>query len=455
MPQITETFNQSVAIFSSTGYLLHGSHSKCEKKARLSKTIDYFNGITTTEENLAWDAITGQVTKKRVTNATEGVTETIIEPAFRNSSYTDMGPKTVSTSYKNMTAAAYKVSVYKDKLVRNIYNELLPTGSPELVSGIKTTWRQTTFPKRVYDNASSKYITQSTSSTLWRPYQSYSFNGNTNDAYWKYEGETTIFNKRNGALEAKDGNNRYAATKMGYDQRFALCQASDATYAEIAFSGFEDTETAASGVTHFGGEVTHGEMRYAGDASLKPHTGNYMAKVDPGSSGPGHFAKGFTAGRSYRASVWVHKNSPTAAALIVTLDGSVSGSAYSLTKTIYRTDASNITVGDWILMSTTIDVPAGYVETGGTLNDLRVYCSNTGSTIAYFDDLMVRPVDGALSGNVIDEKTGQTLAMLDNYDFATKYIYDDAGRVREIWVETAADGWKLKQRYSYNFKRTY
>jgi YD repeat-containing protein len=32
--------------------------------------------------------------------------------------------------------------------------------------------------------------------------------------------------------------------------------------------------------------------------------------------------------------------------------------------------------------------------------------------------------------NDIDEKLGQTMAVLDNNNFATKYVYDDAGRVR-------------------------
>jgi YD repeat-containing protein len=106
-------------------------------------------------------------------------------------------------------------------------------------------------------------------------------------------------------------------------------------------------------------------------------------------------------------------------------------------------------------MSTTIDVPANYVESGGSLNDLRVYCNNPGSTVAYFDDLLIRPVDSELSGHVYDEKTGQLIAELDKFDFATKYTYDQAGTLNEIWIESATEGWKLKRRMSYNFKRNY
>lgn len=454
VPHVTEKYSVAQTLDDSPyDNIIQGTHIMTEEKARLKKKTDFFNGITTIEEDLDWDNITGEVTKKRITNATEGVTETIVEPAFRNSSYLDMGPKSIDNSYKNLTGNPYKVTVFKDKLIRNIYQELLPSGYPTLVRGTKTTWRQT-YPLRVYNNGNSKYETQSTSSSIWKPYQSYSFNGNTDDTQWKYEGEATIYNARTNVIEAKNGDNRFVASKLGYNNQYTLCQASDAKYADFAFSGFEDQLTVATGVSHFGGEITHGEMRYAGDASIQPHSGKYMAKVDPG-YGPGHFAKGFTPGRSYRASVWIHKNSPAAAALYVTLDGSTHSGAYSQTKSVAKSDANNITVGDWILISLTIDVPADYVESGGSLNDLRVYCNNAGSTPAYYDDLSVRPVDGTISGNVIDEATGRTLAVLDAYDFATRYVYDDAGRVREIWVESATEGWKLKQRYSYNFKRTY
>ncbi len=449
--QVTEKYNQSLSIVG--GALIQGSHSLSYKKARVIKKTDYYNGLTTTEESVAWDPITGEVTDSRITNPTEGITETVTIPAFRFSSYTDMGPKSISTSYKNMTDAPYKVTISKDKLVRDVYGQLLPSGSPSMIGGSKTTWRQS-YPLRLY-GTSGRYVTQSaTSTTMWYPYQSYSFNGTTDDTQWKYEGEATIFNKRNSTLEAKDGNNRYAATKQGYDQRYTLCKASDAHYSDFAFSGFEDLETATTGVIYFGGEVTHGEMRYAGDAVVTPHTGKFLAKVDPG-TGPGHYAKGFTVGRSYRASVWVHKNSPSTAALVISLNGTSAGTVFTTTQTVTKTDASNVTVGDWILMTVTIDVPADFTEVGGSLNDLRAYCNNPGSTTAYFDDLEIRPLDAALSGNVIDDITGRTLAVLDNNDFATRYVYDDSGRIREIWVETATDGWKLKQRYSYNYKRSY
>jgi hypothetical protein len=447
----------AVALGSAYTYVLKGYSTRANKVAHLKKKTTLSDGVTTIEEYLAWDAITGQPTNTNITNASAGVTATVIEPAFRNSLYAAMGPKTINVANTNQLNATSKVSMYRDKLIRNVDNVLVASpGDWELVDGTKTTWRQT-YPKRVYDNATSKYITQSTACVGWLPYQTFIFNGSTNDAMWKYNGESTLFNNRLRAIETKNDASRFQASTLGYNQQYVLTTAGDAQYADFSFTGFEDQEVVAAGVTHFGGEFTQGQMRYTGDANIVPHTGNYAVKVDATAFGPGHFAKGFTKGRSYRISVWVHKNSPSTAQLVVTLDGSVglSHGGYTITKSASKADVANVTVGDWTLMTVTIDVPVDYVESGGTLNDLRAYLYNPGATPAYYDDFMIRPVDATVSGSVVDEKTGNQMAVLDKNDFATKTIYDEANRVREIWTESPVDGWKLKKRFSYNFKRAY
>lgn len=456
LPSVSEIFHNTV-YFPSPNLFISSLSSRSQKKARLRKKTSYIDGVTTIEEPKAWDLLTGQVTKIRVTDPTTGVTETQTELAYTNTSYATMGAKSKNASHTNQLTVPLKTTVSRDKIVRNLENQLSPGGNMELISGTKTTWRQS-IPQRIYNTSTNKYVTQSTSIPDWKPWKTYTYNGDANDANWREEGDITLFNKRNNIIETKTGvSNRYTAAKMGYDQQRTLCQASDSKYPDFTFSGFEDRETGTSWETYFGGEISHGEMRYAGDAAITPHTGNYMAKVDAGLYGPGYFPTGFTPGRSYRASVWIHKNSSADANLVFTLDGSHNGgTTLFIYKNIAKANAANVTVGDWILMTLTIDVPASYQETNGTYgNGISAYLWNNGTTPAYFDDFMVRPVDAALSGNVIDEKTGRTLATLDNYDFATKYVYDDEGRVKETWIETATEGWKLQTRYTYNFKRQY
>lgn len=467
-PSVTETFTQQLREYGGNPFmpcsgaydlLLDMDYTKIQCKNRLQKKTVFKDGIYVTEEFLDHDRLTGAVSRVRLTDPTIGITETVTDFAYTQPAYAAMGPKSSDPTAQNVLLAPCKVSVYRNKIVRDVYNHLVPDGSPELIGGSKTSWRQT-LPKRLFDNSISKYVVQTQSSPDWKPYKTYEFNGDANDANWREVQELSLWNTRHATIESKGGvTNRFSATKLGYNQQYVLCEASDAKYTEFSFSGFEDQEIVAPGIIYFGGEITQGQMRSSGDATIKPHTGNYLAKVDAGAYGPGYFTPDVTPGRSYRASVWVHKNSPANAALVLTLDGSRSTSrlrgGLTIYKNIEKSDPSNTSVGDWILMTLTLDVPADYVATGGTLNDFRAYLYNPGNTTAYFDDFAIRPLDLAFEGNVIDEKSGRTTAVLDTHNFATKYVYDKEGRVSEVWTESATDGWKLKQQNTYNFKRAY
>ncbi|MCB0531354.1 MAG: hypothetical protein KDD14_04085, partial [Saprospiraceae bacterium] len=467
LPSITETFGQQLrkpqgnSFPSCTGYdlFINMRITKTQYKNLVKKKTIYKDGIFLTEEVLARDPSTGAATIVRVSDPSTGITETHTAFAYRQPGYEKMGTKSKDPSARNLLLAPYKVTIYRNKLVRDVYGNLVPGGNPELIGGSKTTWRQS-LPMRGFDMGANKYVVQTRPSMDWKPFKTYEFNGDANDANWREVQELSLWNTRHAAIESKGGvTNRYAATKLGYNQRYVLCEANDAKYTEFTFSGFEDQETVAPGIIHFGGEITQGQMRYGGDATIKPHTGNYLAKVDAGAYGPGYFTPEISPGRSYRASVWVHKNSPANAALVLTLDGSRStsklrGGLISY-KNIERSDPSNTSVGDWILMTLTLDVPADYVATGGTLNDFRAYLYNPGTSTAYFDDFAIRPLDLAFEGNVIDENSGRTTAVLDTHNFATKYVYDKEGRISEVWTESPTDGWKLKQQNTYNFKRAY
>lgn len=463
LPSVTESFSHHLKLPNGNcpGYdLIYDMRFiKTQYKNLLRKKTIFKDGVYITEETLSRDPSTGAPTLVRITDPTAGITETRTAYAYLQSGYAGMGTRSKDPTAKNLLLAPYKVSIYRDKIIRDVYNNLVGSGNPELISGSRTTWRQT-LPKRIYNPATSTYKTQTQSAADWKPYKSYVFNGDPNEANWREEEEITLMNKRNAVIETKGGvTNRYSATKSAYNHQYILCEAGDARYTDFTFTGFEDQELVAPGILHFGGEITQGQMRYAGDANVSPHTGNFLAKVDPGAFGPGYFTKEITPGRSYRISAWVHKNSPPNAALVLTLDGSHSSTGYKgdlmIYKSIEKSNPSNISSGDWMLMTLTIDVPSDYVASGGTLNDFRAYLYNPGNTAAYFDDLAVRPLDAGFTGYVTDEKTGRLQATLDHYNFGTRYVYDNEGRISEIWIEHAIDGWKLDQRNTYNFKRAY
>lgn len=461
VPGVSESFHTAVLLPTIGApyyydFVLMTNYVKVDKNARLKRKTTYLDGIRTVYEPISYDAITGSVIKSRILDPTEGATIITETPAYTQSQYSSMGAKSVNVSNKNLLNINYKSVTERDKLVKNINNDLIAAGNPEIIDGTKTTFQQN-YPKRVFDNSTNRFLNQIVSSSYWLPYKSFTFNGDNNDANWREIGEVTIFDKRLNVLESRTGvSNRFYSTKFGYDQKIKLVQANDSRFVDFTFSSFEDQENTSNGL-YFGGEINNGQTRFQGDAIISPHTGKYLSKVDATNYGPTYLAKGITTNRTYRVSVWVHKNSPANAQLVANIDGSLAGIPYSENKFIQKSDVSNVTVGDWILMTLTIDVPKTYTESGGPsgFNDLRFYLYNPGGTVAYFDDFMVRPIDVDIVGNVVDEVTGRMVALIDKYGFGVKYVYDDAGRIREIWSESAQNGWILKTRNTYNFKRTF
>ena len=138
------------------------------------------------------------------------------------------------------------------------------------------------------------------------------------------------------------------------------------------------------------------------------------------------------------------------------LNGTISGTANTtVTANMQRNDANAISVGDWYQLNVELTVPESYVAGGGGSNDFQVYLQGgTGSAdSAWFDDLMVHPVDAPISANVYDNKTGRLIATLDNNNFYTKFELDESGRNKAIYKEVEGAGEILLKRFNYHFVR--
>jgi hypothetical protein len=253
---------------------------------------------------------------------------------------------------------------------------------------------------------------------------------------WRKQSVNTLYDVSYNCIEQEGLNGRRAASRWGYGGLYKLADISNANYNSFAFSGFEDPAVdPVNNITLFGGEITNGQTAQAAGLQMvnqvnyvvSPHSGKLMAAVPPNQAGPSLDTKNFEVGRTYIAKVWVHKLSPPTAALSIHISGTA-GSTYADTKTIMRNNPANVTVGDWILMSVELEVPANF-NTGAT-HTMLVSLSNNGSgSVAYFDDLAFHPKDAVMTGNVYNDKTGALVAQLDNDNFATFYTYDQAMRL--------------------------
>ncbi|MCB0395303.1 MAG: hypothetical protein KDD36_01540 [Flavobacteriales bacterium] len=444
---------------------------------------------------------------KTITNtAYDFLTGNVLETEYRNS---------FGDEYKTMSVPAYKIYDAMGSKVDDINNKNMLTqeGAQYLYTKVDGAWKPIAASVQTWNdewnyreyNASKKaYEDKGTSASqtpVWRKYKSYIYkslldderkgllmnasntgvadiNGYTgaddfdwtpgeevaNEAKgWLVASEITRYNHYSHPLEVKDINGNYASTRLDATGIHMVASAAGADYNSMASSGFEQSYSPATGVTLFDSEITNGQMRNTRE--VLAHTGSYVAKVSAGQYGPAYIVKytpgntdNIERGRTYRASVWVHKNSPDEATLVVHVSGTNAPNGET-PFSISKSSTNAIKAGDWYLLNLDVAIPSNYVSSGGNAHDdVRVYLWNPGSKAAYFDDFRFRPIDAPMTSTVYDELTGQVVATLDNENFATTYRYDPAGRLVEVKREFAdkageTGGFVKVSDYKYNFGR--
>jgi len=432
---------------------------KTELTSQLRKTTSFIDGITTVTEHESWDKYTGIPTLTRIESPTTGITYREKKLAYET--YSNMGPKTENNSKEN------RLTYVRQELIK-----YLDSDDEDTKGGGKQQFQEA-FYKRKFNNG--KFETISTSGN-YHPKESYAFKDFTGGSLtWKYTGETTLFDEQNRVLEQKGIDNTFTAMRYGYDNRYVVAQAANANYASFTHCGFEtntDIDQTTAQDYYFEGEVKNStnlstlNFQVAGTVQKPAHTGDYMAELPYGQTGPTFTTKeenevvgtetihrGLQPGRTYRASVWVHSDSPDNDSwLVMHLIGThgTGGSAINDLQAVEKANAV-YTAGDWKLMQLNITVPDDYVS--GTTGKLMVYVENTSSSSkAWFDDLRFQPIDAQVTALIYDKKRGLVTHALDNENFFSRNVYDSGGRVIETWIEQE-NGQKKASSNSYHFAR--
>lgn len=195
--------------------------------------------------------------------------------------------------------------------------------------------------------------------------------------------------------------------------------------------------------------------------AIEPHSGLHSVTVPSGSAGPFYRTKpstranagevietGLLTGRTYRAVAWVHASSPNAAKLKANLTGS-----YTVEASMTRNDAAALTVGDWVRLEVRIAVPGDFTASGDQGLTVR-QDNSSGGTAAYFDDLILYPIDAGFSGAVWDERRALMKSAIGQEGFVTEYTHDAAGTVLEVRQETEA-GKKLVEKSEVVFRKPF
>lgn len=438
----------------------------------LKSTKITVDGITTTETP-EYDPVTGLVLKMKTATTTNGqlVNETVY--AHSLAGMARLGFKATDENNLNILALPVKQKVYRDNILlsetrtdnlksRMTRLRLAPANGNNTLSYYYTYINDLSSANGI--NAPLPVLLEN----FEKPILANTPVAGQHSTLSELKSRTiNFFDERGHVLEAEGLNGRKAATRYGYNNTLPLAAISNAGYNSFAFSSFEDLINIAPGVVHYGGEVSGGATRSGAFSTttfpsvIKPHSGDYMAKVSGGSAGPEVILTQFDAGRTYEAKVWVHASSPAVAQLRISLSGiNMMNAPVNLVASVAKNDPANVTVGNWVLMKVklavpnTIVIPVNPKNGSMTLTNeaqLKISLLNSGAgTVACFDDLMVNPVDAPISGTVYDERTLRVKATLNSEGFGSYYYYDAAGRITSAYGETAQYGLKKLSETEYN-----
>jgi hypothetical protein len=431
----------------------------------LKKIINYKDGFTAQSENLNWDFITGGVLEKVERGALGLSIKIVNKPAYIL--YPELGSKAANPSNKNMLTQEAASYTYRSDGLGNTIG---------LLGASVQLWNKTWTNYRVYNSTTKAFSDASESDAIWRKGASYVYKGSytklasngtqsfapTDDfnfsnpalsTLWQYVGETKRYDHYSMPLEIKDMDQISSTVKMGYNERYVIASASNAEYNEIAFSSAEDLQ---ADKPFFSGEVSTGAgtVLYKSkgeitqfntdDAAIsEPHSGDALLMVPNGGRGFSFATTGLKPNRVYRVSVWTN----TAKARIrYILNGATNA------PTIAPTAQS----GPWKLL--TVDIPIG-----ANFTSLQVFAfCESGQGKFLFDDFRFQPVDSEMTCYVpISSNPGAVNCeyVLDNNNLLTKYQYDDAGRLRQIFKESVRpeaeyNGLKIIKSFEYEYRRT-
>ena len=417
--------------------------------------------------NIEFEYLTGQIVKQQIVKAEE---TNLIETkfAFKENSYHEMGSKFIDVKNKNMLMQTVGKKMFKIKT-----NQI-----PELISATVKTWSNS-IPFRYFDSGGA-YYNRYDSLGIWRLHESYNWNSSVdNDGVYEFfidynfsqasENETNgwvktsevkLYNPYSSPLEIRDVNGNSSAKKLSSTQSRELINSSNARLTEIYFSGAENVE-GSNGVTeYFEGEVSGAFSRYEDESSA--HTGKSSVKQFGGNQSDAGFNIAGSVGsddsntfnrKNYRASVWVHKNRINSAELRYVTKNSQNEIINE--DKVDVDDENTIKAGDWYLFQLDISLVSEQISYLNVFTHKKLQANQ--SSYCLFDDFRFQPINSTTTSYVYDDK-GNLTAVLDPNNLATKYHYDEAGRLLKVEREFADDveddgGFKKMKEFEYNYAR--
>ncbi len=400
-----------------------------------------YNGLSSESENLAFDFYTGKVVKSVKKDAYGNVFLKETTPSHNIAAYSGMGLKVHNINNAHMLDQVAQVQVYKvdpaDYTTKlglvssqvTIWSKNIPVlGIAPGDEGQDKIWRKYQSYSWVGDGTSATLRGDGTYSMTDYNLHQFNFITPSTDKRWQKQSELTLIDQYSNVLASKDMNGRSAAIKMDNQSRFVTVSATNASFAEFAYSGAElysNANTAMGGVSNGGGIIS----------PYSSHTGANCLLVSSGSTGFTYTLDKTQANvnKPYRASVWVYmpgfaENDLSTVELVCKINNVKQTSA-----TVVKGTSKPVLVkkaGSWYQLMVTIIPPAGNDQS------IEFSCVNNNNTRSvYFDDFKVSPLNANTTSYVYDSQTTELTHIIDNNNFYTRYVYDESGKLKKIYKE--------------------
>ncbi|MFZ5551661.1 MAG: hypothetical protein ACOZCO_00990 [Bacteroidota bacterium] len=336
------------------------------------------------------------------------------------------------------------------------------------LSGLKGNFR----PKKSYAFIVDRvYNNNSKEDGVYEDFVAFNWANPSADNRWIAAAEITKYSPFGFELENKDALGIFSGALYGYNKNLVTAIAKNSRYNEMAFDGFEDygmmdtcdnntrtdnhfrfSETAdmVSTYAHTGKKsfkVINGDSSYISRTwydmtDCDSYTGNpgnptgtrgYYQRDSCDCLGKFNLQKGTD--KKYVVSAWAKQvNGATVYTTYDKAKVSVTYNGTTYASSVFGT--SGPIIEGWQRIYGEFNLPSN--ATGFTL---ALKNEGGSGTTVYFDDLRIHPYKGNMVSYVYDVITLKLLAELDANNFATFYVYDEAGHLNKIKKETV-DGIK-------------
>lgn len=344
------------------------------------------------------------------------------------------------------------------------------------VKGGRNIWR----PKASYGFATNRvYNNNSRTDGYFDTFAQFNWvNPTASDNRWIKAATTTKYSPYGFEAESVDALGNYSAARYGYNNRLAIAVASNSSYNEMDFEGFETDYV--PGVCSTSPLTRLMEYNYTSSLStLESHTGKRSIEILPGSTafvyvipvlsakqcsdyiyndatspiplgtgtvlfniikectcfGSSYLIAG-TSGKKYILSAWAKQTnnatkpvSYTYPAIKIEMFNSLGGLVSTTTNSL---NTQNKIVEGWQRFFVEFTVPA----TGVTQVKVTPLHTGTIANKVFFDDFRIHPNDANMVSYVYDKSNFKLRAELDANNFATFYNYDEEGNLINNKKET-------------------